>query len=163
MKEVKIIAATVEDTPDILKFIRELAIYEKLEHEVVATEAMLKNNLFGEERFAEVLFIEVNNKKVGFALFFKNFSTFLGVPGIYLEDLFVLPEYRGTGLGKKLLAYIAKIAIDRGYGRFEWSVLDWNTPAINFYNSIGALPMNEWTVQRLTGDALKKLADLCIA
>ena len=98
--------------------------------------------------------------KVGFALFFKNFSTFLGLPGIYLEDLFVLPESRGKGYGKKLLIHIAKIAVDRGYGRFEWSVLDWNTPAIEFYRSIGAAPMDEWTVQRMTDETLKKLVNL---
>lgn len=160
MKDVKIIEAHIEDTIDILRFIKELAIYEKLEHEAVATEELLHKNLFGENRFAEVIFLTVDNEKIGFALFFKNFSTFLGVPGIYLEDLFVLPEYRGKGHGKKLLAHIAKLTIDRGYGRFEWSVLDWNTPAIEFYKSIGAKPMNEWTVQRLTGDALKKLANL---
>lgn len=160
MSHVKIIAGTEADIPDILKFIKALAVYEKLEHEAVATPELLKKNLFGEERFAEVIFIQEGDVKVGFALFFKNFSTFLGLPGIYLEDLFVLPEYRGKSYGKKLLAHIAKIAIDRGYGRFEWSVLDWNMPAIEFYRSIGAIPMEEWTVQRLTGDVLRKLAAL---
>jgi GNAT superfamily N-acetyltransferase len=160
MSRVKIIAGTEADIPDILHFIKQLAIYEKLEHEAVATPELLKKNLFGEERFAEVIFIQEGDVKVGFALFFKNFSTFLGRPGIYLEDLFVLPEHRGKSYGKKLLAHIAKLVVERGYGRFEWSVLDWNTPAIDFYRSIGAIPMEEWTVQRLTGETLKKLADL---
>ncbi|MEA9356120.1 GNAT family N-acetyltransferase [Bacteriovorax sp. PP10] len=160
MANVKIVAGTEADIPEILKFIKALAVYEKLEHEAVATHDLLKKNLFGEERFAEVIFIQEDDVKVGFALFFKNFSTFLGLPGIYLEDLFVLPECRGKGYGKKLIVHIAKIAVDRGYGRFEWSVLDWNTPAIEFYHSIGAIPMDEWTVQRMTGDTLKKLASL---
>ena len=156
----RIVAGTENDLEEIIKFIRALAVYEKLEHEVVVTEDILRKNLFGEKRFAEVIFIEVDSIKVGFALFFNNFSTFLGVPGIYLEDLFVLPEYRGKSYGKSLLTYIAKLAVDRGYGRFEWSVLDWNTPAIEFYHSMGAVPMNEWTVQRLTGQALDKVAHL---
>lgn len=160
MSQVKIVAGTEADIPEILNFIKALAVYEKLEHEAVATPELLKKNLFGEERFAEVIFIQEGDVKVGFALFFKNFSTFLGLPGIYLEDLFVLPEHRGKSYGKKLLTHIAKIAIDRGYGRFEWSVLDWNTPAIDFYRSIGAIPMDEWTVQRLTNDSLRKLAAL---
>lgn len=160
MTEVKIVEGLESDIPAILDFIKQLAIYEKLEHEAVATPELLKKNLFGEERFAEVIFIQEGDVKVGFALFFKNFSTFLGLPGIYLEDLFVLPECRGKGYGKQLLIHLAKIAVDRGYGRFEWSVLDWNTPAIDFYRSIGAIPMDEWTVQRMTGETLKKLADL---
>ena len=160
MNTVKIVKAEERDIPDILYFIKQLAIYEKLEHEAVATPELLKKNLFDTEKFAEVIFLELDGVKVGFALFFKNFSTFLGLPGIYLEDLFVLPEHRGKGFGKKLLAHIAKLAVDRGYGRFEWSVLDWNTPAIEFYQSIGAIPMNEWTGQRLTGMALNKLAEL---
>lgn len=159
MTNVKIVTGTEADIPEILKFIKALAVYEKLEHEAVATPELLKKNLFGEERFAEVIFIQEGDTKVGFALFFKNFSTFLGLPGIYLEDLFVLPECRGKGYGKKVLAHIAKLAVDRGYGRFEWSVLDWNTPAVEFYRSLGASPMNEWTVQRMTGDALIKLAN----
>lgn len=160
MEKIKITTATVLDIPHILRFIRELAIYEKLEHEVVVTAKDLEKNLFGPRPCAEVIFVENDGVKVGFALYFVNFSTFLGLPGIYLEDLFVMPSERGLGLGKKLLAHIAKIAIDRGYGRFEWSVLDWNTPAIDFYRSIGAKPMSEWTVQRLTGDSLKKLSEL---
>jgi GNAT superfamily N-acetyltransferase len=158
MTNVKIVSGTINDTAEIIKFITALGAYEKLEHEVVVTEELLKKNLFGEKQFAEVLFIEVDSKKVGFALFFTNFSTFLGLPGIYLEDLFVLPEHRGFGYGKHLLTYIAKLAVERGYGRFEWSVLDWNTTAIEFYHAMGAIPMNEWTVQRLTGDALMKVA-----
>lgn len=160
MSQVKIIPGTEADIPDVLYFIKQLAIYEKLEHEAVATPELLKKNLFGDERFAEVIFILEDDVKVGFALFFKNFSTFLGMPGIYLEDLFVLPKARGKGYGKKLLSHIAKLAIDRGYGRFEWSVLDWNTPAIDFYRSLGAVAMDEWTVQRMTGDSLRKLAAL---
>ncbi len=160
MSHVKIVAGTEADIPEILNFIKALAIYEKLEHEAVATPALLKEHLFGKERFAEVIFIQEDDVNVGFALFFKNFSTFLGLPGIYLEDLFVLPEHRGKSYGKKLLTHIAKLAVERGYGRFEWSVLDWNTPAIDFYRSIGAIPMDEWTVQRLTGETLKKLAAL---
>ncbi len=160
MEKIKIIKASVKDIPHILMFIRELAIYEKLEHEVVVTAELLESNLFGDKSHAEVIFIEKDGVKVGFALYFINFSTFLGRPGIYLEDLFVLPTERGLGLGKKLLAHIAKIAVDRGYGRFEWSVLDWNTPAIEFYRSIGATPMAEWTVQRMTGESLVKLAAL---
>ena len=160
MSQVSIVSGTQADIPDILYFIKQLAIYEKLEHEAVATRELLEKNLFGKDRFAEVIFILEGDVKIGFALFFKNFSTFLGLPGIYLEDLFVLPEYRGKGYGKKLLIHIAKIAVDRGYGRFEWSVLDWNTPAIEFYQSIGAAPMDEWTVQRMTGETLKKLASL---
>lgn len=160
MEKIEITTATVLDIPHILRFIRELAIYEKLEHEVIVTAQDLEKNLFGENPHAEVIFIERAGVKVGFALYFINFSTFLGLPGIYLEDLFVLPQERGHGFGKRLLAHIAKIAVDRGYGRFEWSVLDWNIPAIEFYRSIGAKPMSEWTVQRLTGDSLKKLSEL---
>lgn len=154
----KIINATSKDIPHILEFVRALAIYEKLESEVVVTEALLLKNLFGESPFAEVIFYEVNLEKVGFALFFKNFSTFLGLPGIYLEDLFVKPEFRGKGYGKELLVHLAKLALERGYGRLEWSVLDWNRPALDFYGSIAASPMSEWTVQRLTGESLQALA-----
>lgn len=160
MENVEIVAGTENDLKDIIKFITALAVYEKLEHEVVVTEELLKTNLFGNQKFAEVIFLEVNSTKVGFAIFFNNFSTFLGMPGIYLEDLFVLPEFRGKGYGKDLLTFIAKLAIKRGFGRFEWSVLDWNTPAIEFYHSMGAVPMNEWTVQRLSGSALAKVAKL---
>jgi GNAT superfamily N-acetyltransferase len=155
----QIIAATEADIPEILNFIRQLAIYEKLEHEVVATEALLRESLFGERPYAEVLLFEENSKRVGFALFFHSFSTFLGQPGIYLEDLYILPEFRGRGYGKKLLAHLARIALDRKCGRLEWSVLDWNQPALDFYASLGAKPMSEWTVQRLSGEDLRTLAD----
>lgn len=150
--------AQKEDAPLILDFIRELAIYEKLEHEVVTNVAQLEKTLFGVKPGAEVIFLEEAGVPVGIALFFPNFSTFLGQPGIYLEDLFVKPDYRGRGYGKKLLAFLANLTIERGGGRLDWSVLDWNKPAIDFYSSIGALPMNEWTAQRLTGQPLKDLA-----
>ncbi len=154
----QIVSASETDIPEILNFIRQLAIYEKLEHEVVATENHLRESLFGARPYAEVLLFEENSKRVGFALFFHSFSTFLGKPGIYLEDLFILPAYRGRGYGKKLLAHLARIALERGCGRLEWSVLDWNQPALDFYASLGALPMSEWTVQRMTGEELQKLA-----
>lgn len=150
--------AVREDTGRILAFIRELAEYERLAHEAVADEAGLARQLFGDTPRAEVLIAEVDGEAAGFALFFHNFSTFLGKPGLYLEDLFVRPQYRGLGLGKRLMVRLAKIALDRGCGRFEWSVLDWNTPAIDFYRSLGAAGMSEWTVQRVTGDALGALA-----
>lgn len=150
--------ATEQDVPVILAFVKDLAIYEKLEHEVVANEALFREHLFGDRPVAEVLIAEWDHEAVGFALFFNNFSTFLGRPGIYLEDLFVLPAMRGRGVGKSLLAYLAQLAVSRGCGRLEWSVLDWNEPAIQFYRSIGAAPMDEWTVQRLTGAALEALA-----
>jgi GNAT superfamily N-acetyltransferase len=146
------------DVPVILAFIRELAIYEKLEHEVVANVATLETSLFGPKSAAEVLLFQENEKSVGIAIFFHNFSTFLGKSGIYLEDLFVKPECRGKGYGKQLLAYLAKLTVERECGRLEWSVLDWNKPALDFYASIGAKPMDEWTVQRLAGTALVNLA-----
>lgn len=150
--------ATINDVPVILGFVRELAIYEKLLHEVVATEALFAEHLFGQHPVAEVIIAEWERKPVGFALFFHNFSTFLGRPGIYLEDLFVLTEMRGKGIGKALLSYLAALTKERQCGRLEWSVLDWNEPAIRFYRAIGSVPMDEWTVQRLTGDALDALA-----
>ena len=150
--------AEIADVPLILDLIRGLAEYEKLSHEVVATEDSLAATLFGEPRRAEVVIAELDSRPVGFALFFHSYSTFLARPGIYLEDLYVLPEYRGRGAGKALLAHLARIAIDRGCGRFEWSVLDWNEPAIGFYRSLGAVPMTGWTVNRLTGEALEVLA-----
>lgn len=150
--------ATEADVPLILKFIRDLAIYEKLEHKVVATEQGLRQTLFGNPRFAEVVFASVDGVEAGFALFFHNYSTFLGAPGIYLEDLFVKPEFRGRGIGKALLAHLAKLAKDRGCGRVEWAVLDWNTPSIDFYKSLGAVPMSDWEIFRLTGDAMDKLS-----
>ncbi|MBS1790106.1 MAG: GNAT family N-acetyltransferase [Acidobacteria bacterium] len=150
--------ATEADVPLILQFIRGLAEYERLAHEVVADEATLHKTLFGERRVAEVIIGIHNGQPVGFALFFHNFSTFLGRPGIYLEDLFVNPDQRGKGFGRALLAYLAKLAVERECGRLEWSVLDWNEPAIRFYKSLGAKPMDEWTIFRITGDALTELA-----
>lgn len=150
--------AVREDAGQMLTFIRELAEYEQLAHEVVADEAGLAAHLFGERPYAEALIAEVDGVPAGFALFFHNFSTFLGKPGLYLEDLFVRPQYRGLGLGKRLMVRLAQIAVERDCGRFEWWVLDWNTPAIDFYRRLGAVGMDEWTVQRVTGDALKALA-----
>ena len=149
--------ATVSDVPVIAQLIRELAEYEKLAHCVVFTEEALKQHLFGPRPYAEVLIAEEAGTSVGFALFFHNFSTFLGQPGIYLEDLFVKPANRGQGHGKQLLAALAKVALERGCGRLEWAVLDWNKPAIGFYESLGARPNDEWTVYRLTGEALEQL------
>ena len=150
--------ATREEVPLVLEFIRALARYERLEHEVSACEAELREALFGERRYAEVVFACSGGKPVGFALFFHNFSTFKGRPGIYLEDLFVLPEARGRGIGKRLLAYLARTAVERRCARLEWAVLDWNEASIRFYRSLGAVPMDEWTLFRLTGDALALLA-----
>jgi GNAT superfamily N-acetyltransferase len=155
---VEIRAATEVDVPLILQFIRDLAVYEKLEHKVIATEDSLRRTLFGNPRFAEVIFASVDDAAVGFALFFHNYSTFLGQPGIYLEDLFVKPEMRGRGYGKALLAYLARLAKERGCGRVEWAVLNWNKPSIDFYKSLGAVPMDDWTVFRLIGEALDNLA-----
>ncbi|HAY08165.1 MAG TPA: GNAT family N-acetyltransferase [Hyphomonas sp.] len=146
------------DTATILRFIRALAAYEKLEHECFADEEGLRTYLFGPRPYAEVLLIEEDGEAHGFALFFPNFSTFLAKPGIYLEDLFVDPAQRGKGYGKALLVKLAEIAVKRGCGRLEWSVLDWNQPSIDFYLSLGARPMDEWTIYRLDGDALSGLA-----
>jgi len=151
--------AKESDVPLILSFIKELAAYEKMPHEVVASEELLKKNLFSERRGAEVVIGYFQQQPVGFALFFHNFSTFVGKPGIYLEDLFVKPEMRGKGFGKVMLAFLAKLARERDCGRLEWWVLDWNEPAIRFYKSFGARPMDEWTVFRVTGDTLDRLAD----
>ncbi len=150
--------ATSADVPTILRFIRALADYEKLSHEVVADEAQLRATLFGARPAAEVLLAEVDGAPVGFALFFQSYSTFLGKPGLYLEDLFVLPAARSHGVGGALMAACAKLAVERDYGRFEWSVLDWNEPALEFYRALGATPMIEWTVQRLVGAPLAALA-----
>jgi GNAT superfamily N-acetyltransferase len=147
--------ATKNDLSLILQFIKQLAEYEKLLHEVIATEEILRKSLF-EQKMAEVVIGEEDGKPVGFALFFHNFSTFLGKPGIYLEDLYVKPEYRGKGYGKKLLSHLAKLAIERDCGRLDWSCLDWNEPSIKFYKSLGAVPMEDWTVFRLTGESLTK-------
>ena len=150
--------ATPDDVPLIRQLIVELAEYERMRDAAVATDAQLREQLFGAQPAAEVLLGEVDGQPAGFALFFHNFSTFLGQRGLYLEDLFVRPQFRGAGLGKHLMASLARLAVQRGCGRFEWSVLDWNTPSIGFYRSIGAVGMDEWTVQRLEGDALHALA-----
>lgn len=152
--------AEEKDIPTILNFIKALAEYEKLSHEVAATEEKLKKTLFGINRFAEVVIADYENQPAGFMLFFHNYSTFLGKPGIYLEDLFVKPELRGKGIGKILLSYLGKIAVERDCGRIEWSVLDWNEPSIQFYKNIGAVPMDEWTVFRVTGSGIAKLAEI---
>jgi GNAT superfamily N-acetyltransferase len=141
-----------------LRFIQDLAEYERLRHEAVATEEDLRRHLFGERPAAEVIIAEVEGEAVGFALFFTSFSTFLGRPGLYLEDLFVSPTWRGRGIGRRMLAHLARITRDRGYGRLEWWVLDWNEPAIGFYRGLGARAMDEWTTFRLTGEALERLA-----
>lgn len=150
--------ATEQDIPTILQFIQGLAEYEKLADQVVATEEKLQQTLFGAHRYAEVVIAECQQQAAGFALFFHNYSTFLAKPGIYLEDLFVLPQYRGKGLGKALLQYLAKLAVERGCGRLEWSVLDWNQPAIDFYQAQGATMLDDWRINRVTGPALVKLA-----
>ncbi|MCL4864467.1 MAG: GNAT family N-acetyltransferase [Gemmatimonadales bacterium] len=151
--------ATVADVPQILAFIRGLAEYERLPDQVVATEARLRATLFGPTPAAEVLLAYLGAEPAGFALFFQNYSTFLARPGIYLEDLFVLPEYRGRGIGKVLLRALARLAVERDCGRLEWSVLDWNADAIGFYRKLGAVAMDDWTVFRLTGNALSDLAE----
>jgi GNAT superfamily N-acetyltransferase len=163
----KIRAATAQDVPAILDLIRALAEFEKLSHEVVATEAQLTQHLFGAKPAAEVLICEVEAesgwKTAGFALFFTSFSTFLGLPGIYLEDLFIRPELRSGGLGKQMLSELARLTVKRGYGRLEWSVLDWNVRARKFYEEQGAKPMDEWTVHRVTGVSLRELAGLPVS
>lgn len=151
-------AANIHDAPLVLELIRELAEYEKLAHEVIATEEQLRSNLFGEQPQAEVLIAEWQGRPAGFALFFHNFSTFLGQRGLYLEDLFVRPEFRGKGIGRTLLLELARIAIERDCGRFEWAVLDWNDPARKFYESLGAKPVPEWDIFRITGTELRRLA-----
>ena len=151
-------SAKPADLPLIAQFIRDLAEYEKLAHEVRFDEAVLGDRLFGPRPYAEVLIGEIDGMPQGFALFFHNFSTFEGRPGIYLEDLFVRPEARGSGLGKALLARLAALAVERDCARLEWSVLDWNDPAIRFYQSLGAKPMDEWTVYRVDGSVLDQLA-----
>ena len=145
------------DVPLILRFIRDLARYERLEQEVVATPELLEEWLFDKQK-AEVIFALADGREVGFALFFHNFSTFLGRAGLYLEDLYVEPACRGRGIGKALLRHLAQIALARGCGRMEWWCLDWNTPSIGFYRALGARPMDEWTVYRLAGDTLRALA-----
>jgi len=150
--------ATESDIPLIFSFIKGLARYEELAHEVVNTEEKLQESLFGSRASAEVVIAYSATAPVGFAVFFHNYSTFLGRSGLYLEDLFVLPEWRGRGLGRALLGYVARIAVTRDCGRLEWSVLDRNEPAIRFYRALGARPMDEWTIYRLTGDALEQLS-----
>jgi GNAT superfamily N-acetyltransferase len=145
------------DVPVIAHLIRELARFEKLEHEVVMTDELLAKNLFGPRRYAETLIAEDGSKPIGFALFFHTFSTFLGRPGLYLEDLFVVPEQRGNGVGRALLRELARLALERECGRLEWAVLNWNRDAIRFYESLGARPNSEWTVYRLAGEALTAL------
>jgi GNAT superfamily N-acetyltransferase len=156
---VQIRPATQEDVPLLLTLIRALAEYEKLSHMVSASEPLLREHLFGQKRAAEALIASLDGKAVGFALFFSTFSTFLGLPGIWLEDVFVLPEARGRGVGKAILKRMAAIARERGCGRLEWSALDWNEPAIRFYEKLGATRMEEWRIFRLTGEALAKVAE----
>jgi GNAT superfamily N-acetyltransferase len=150
-------AATPADVPAILACIRGLAEYERLAHQCVATEEALRETLFGSSPAAEVVLAVQGEETAGFALWFRSYSTFLAQPGIYLEDLFVFPAHRGQGLGRRLLAHLAGTAIERGYGRVEWAVLDWNVDAIRFYHSLGAVPMGDWTTYRLTGDAMATL------
>ena len=158
MEQMQFRFAEEKDVPLILQFIKDLAEYEHMLDEVVATEELLTEWIFQKEK-AEVIFVLEDGKEVGFALFFHNFSTFLGRAGIYLEDLYVKPEYRHKGYGKGLLKKLAQIAVERGCGRLEWWCLDWNQPSIDFYLSLGAEPMEDWTVYRITGDTLQKLAE----
>ena len=158
MTDFHIRPATEADAPLILALIRELADYEKLLHEVTATEETLRESLFGARRAAEVLLGYEDGAPVGYAIFFHNFSTFLGRPGLYLEDLYVRPQARGRGYGRAFLARLAQLAVERGCGRMEWSVLDWNTPAIDFYKALGAKSMDEWTVYRMDESAIRRLA-----
>ena len=157
MTEITIVPATVDDVPLILDFTRQIAEYEKLSHEVVATEEILRESLFGERPAAEVLFAYRGDEPLGYAVFFHNYSTFLGRAGLYLEDLFVKPEYRGIGAGKALLKHLANLALERKCGRFEWCVLDWNEPAIEFYRRLGASILPEWRICRVTGETLQRL------
>jgi len=154
-----IAAATVDDVPAIFALIRALADYERLSHEVVATEESLRQHLFGANPAAEAILARLDGQPIGFALYFQTFSTFRGVPGIWLEDLFVLPDHRRHGIGKLLLREVAKIAHQRNCGRLEWSVLDWNEPAVNFYRKIGATAMTDWTIQRFVGGEIQRLVE----
>ncbi|PYS42772.1 MAG: N-acetyltransferase [Acidobacteria bacterium] len=162
MTDFSIRQATEQDVSLILSFIRQLAEYERLSHAAVMTEQMLRENLFGVRRYAEVLLGYADDTPVAFAVFFHNFSTFLGRPGLYLEDLFVIPEMRGKGFGRAMLVELAKIARERKCGRFEWAVLDWNEPAIQFYKSLGAVAMDDWTIFRVSGEALERLANTTV-
>jgi GNAT superfamily N-acetyltransferase len=157
---IRIVPATERDVSTVLAMIKGLAEYERLPHEVEATEEGIRDALFGDWPAAEVVFAYVGTELAGFALFFHNFSTFLGRRGLYLEDLFVLPQHRGRGVGRRLLSHLARLALERKCGRLEWWVLDWNESAIRFYESIGAVRMDDWTTYRLGGDALQRLADL---
>jgi GNAT superfamily N-acetyltransferase len=158
MPRISIRPAIADDAPLLLAFVLELGAFEKLSDEVVATEDRIRETLFGARPAALALLAEVDGAPAGFAIYFHNYSTFLARPGLYLEDLFVRPAFRRVGVGRALLAHLARVAIEHGCGRFEWAVLDWNQPAIDFYQSLGARPMNEWTVFRLTGEALRNLA-----
>lgn len=158
MADVRIAPAREEDVPDILRLIRALADYEKLTDQVVATEADLRRAIFGKRPLVEVVMAFAGDEPIGFALFFHNFSTFVGRPGLYLEDLFVAPEWRGRGVGRRLLTHLAGIAVERNCGRMEWAVLEWNEPAIGFYKRLGAEVMDDWRLCRLTGDALARAA-----
>jgi len=155
---VEIRPVTANDVPLLLALIHELAQYERLAHEVETTEDSLRDALFGARSVAEALIAEIDGRPVGYAIFFRNFSSFTGRPGIYLEDVYVQPVSRGQGVGKRLLAHVARLAVERGCARFEWAVLDWNEPSIEFYKSLGARAMSEWTIYRLTGAELEKLA-----
>jgi GNAT superfamily N-acetyltransferase len=155
--ELVIRAAKPGDIPQLLQFIRELAEYERLAHTVETTEELLAKGLFGERPAAEALVAEIGGEPVGWALFFTNFSTFKGLPGFYIEDIYVRPQFRGRGAGKALLTRVAELAVERGCGRVEWAVLDWNTPSIEFYKSLGAVPLEEWTMYRLTGESHQRL------
>jgi GNAT superfamily N-acetyltransferase len=158
-QDLRICSGTEADLPLILSFIRKLADYEKLTHEVVVDEQTLRESLFGHSAAAEVVLAYLDREPVGFAVYFRNFSTFSGRPGIYLEDLFVEPAHRSKGIGTALLIYLAKIAVERGYARVNWAVLDWNQPAIDFYKKLGAVLLDDWTVCRLSGEPLKRLAN----
>ncbi len=157
--KLRIREANINDVSLILSLIEEIADYEKLRHEVIATENDIRENLFGEKKYAEVLIAEYENEPAGQALFFNNFSTFIGRPGIYLEDLFVRPKFRGKGIGKALLLKLVELAKNRNCGRVEWCVLDWNEPAINFYKKLGAIPMDGWSIFRVTEDKFEKILD----
>ena len=158
MSEILIREATIDDSSLILQFVRELAIYEKAEHEVLATEAQIQNSLFGADATAHALICEKGGDALGFAVYFFNYSTWLGKNGLYLEDLYVTPSARGSGVGRALLKQLAQIAVQQDCGRFEWSVLDWNEPAIKFYESVGAKAQDEWVIYRLTGQDLVDFA-----
>lgn len=159
MSKILIRSATIDDASLILEFVKGLAKYEKAEHEVLATEAHIKNSLFGSHSTTQAVICEKGGHPIGFAVYFFNYSTWLGKHGLYLEDLYVMPSERGSGAGKSLLKYLAQIAVQKGCGRFEWSVLDWNEPAINFYESFGAKAQEEWVVYRLSGQDLLKFAE----